>query len=176
MTNHQFTQIPLLPVQQYRVIFTFPLHFFWLHHVACGILVPWPGWNPCPLHWECGVSTTGPPRKSLPFCICNSLPWLRETRLPLSVIYLLWSVDLYVMHLHLLCCPSPTLGFWHIESGCCPSHHHTRALILKKLSSPCLGSGTPHRAALLHGQPPHSFLVLTPCFGLFQLLCPYPYL
>ena len=52
MTNHQFTQIPLLPVQQYRVIFTFPLHFFWLHHVACGILVPWPGWNPCPLHWQ----------------------------------------------------------------------------------------------------------------------------
>ena len=32
---------------------------------ACGILVPQPeGSNPCPLHWELGVLTTGLPGKS----------------------------------------------------------------------------------------------------------------
>ena len=31
---------------------------------ACGILVPDKGWNPCHLHWEHGVLTTGPPGKS----------------------------------------------------------------------------------------------------------------
>ena len=35
--------------------------------LSCGIwdLVPWPGSNPGPLHWEHRVLTTGPPGKSL---------------------------------------------------------------------------------------------------------------
>ena len=32
---------------------------------ACGIQLPDQGLNPGPLHWERGVLTTGPPRKSL---------------------------------------------------------------------------------------------------------------
>ena len=32
--------------------------------VACGIQFPDQGWNLGPPHWECGVLTTGPPRKS----------------------------------------------------------------------------------------------------------------
>ena len=34
-------------------------------HAGCGILVPRPGIEPCPLHREHGVLTTGPPGKSL---------------------------------------------------------------------------------------------------------------
>ena len=33
---------------------------------ACGILVPQPGIEPVPLHWEHGVLTTGPAQKSIP--------------------------------------------------------------------------------------------------------------
>ena len=32
--------------------------------VACGIYFSEQGLNPGPLHWECGVSATGPPGKS----------------------------------------------------------------------------------------------------------------
>ena len=39
--------------------------FFWLCFLVCGILVPQPGIEPVPLQWKCGVSTTGPPGKSL---------------------------------------------------------------------------------------------------------------
>ena len=39
--------------------------FFWLCHTSCSILFPHPGINPCPLHWEPGVLTTEPSRKSL---------------------------------------------------------------------------------------------------------------
>ena len=39
--------------------------FFWLHYMACGILVPWPGLEPRLRQWECQVLTTGPPGKSL---------------------------------------------------------------------------------------------------------------
>ena len=35
---------------------------FWLCHMACGILVPWPGIKPMPLALET-VLTTGPPGK-----------------------------------------------------------------------------------------------------------------
>ena len=38
--------------------------FFFFFLAACGILVPWPGIDPCPLHWKHGVLTTGPPGKS----------------------------------------------------------------------------------------------------------------
>ena len=37
----------------------------WPHCAACGILVPWPGWNPWPLQLKRGILTTGPPGKSL---------------------------------------------------------------------------------------------------------------
>ena len=36
---------------------------FWLHHVACGILAPWPGIEPGP-QWKHGVLTTGLPGNS----------------------------------------------------------------------------------------------------------------
>ena len=39
------------------------LHF-WLHHLAGGILVPWPGIEPAHLQCKCGVLTVGPPGKS----------------------------------------------------------------------------------------------------------------
>ena len=45
------------------ILFTY-LKFFWPHHTACGIIVPRPGLEPIPLVVECGVLTTGPPRKS----------------------------------------------------------------------------------------------------------------
>ena len=38
--------------------------FFFFFLAACGISVPWPGVDPCPLHWKHGVLTTGPPGKS----------------------------------------------------------------------------------------------------------------
>ena len=38
--------------------------FFWLHRVACGILVPWPEIEPPPGQWKCQVLTTGPPGNS----------------------------------------------------------------------------------------------------------------
>ena len=37
--------------------------FVWFGHAACGI-IPDQGSNLCPLHWELGVLTTGPPVKS----------------------------------------------------------------------------------------------------------------
>ena len=38
---------------------------FWPSCMACEILVPWPGIEPGPRQWECGVLTTGQPEKSL---------------------------------------------------------------------------------------------------------------
>ena len=37
---------------------------FWLHHVACEILLPNQGLNLCPLHWNLRALTTGLPRNS----------------------------------------------------------------------------------------------------------------
>ena len=47
-------------------LLTVQWHFlvFWLCCVACGILVPWPGMEPVPLHCKCRVLTTGLPGKS----------------------------------------------------------------------------------------------------------------
>ena len=39
------------------------LYFFWLCHTACRIFSDQRS-NPCPLHWEHGVLTAGPPGKS----------------------------------------------------------------------------------------------------------------
>ena len=44
--------------------FSSQFFFFWLHHAACEVRVPQPGWNTCPLRWERGVLTSGPPGKS----------------------------------------------------------------------------------------------------------------
>ena len=55
-----------------------------LHIVVRGILETQPGTEPAPLHWKCGVLTTGLPRKSpniifhFPFYIspsCGFLHW-----------------------------------------------------------------------------------------------------
>ena len=49
---------------------------FWPCHIACGILVPWPGIESTTLHWKSRVLTTGPPGKSwecvclVCFCVC----------------------------------------------------------------------------------------------------------
>ena len=37
--------------------------YFWLHQVAGGILVPWPGIESMPPEWKCRVLTTGLPGK-----------------------------------------------------------------------------------------------------------------
>ena len=34
--------------QLVTVVFLFCFFVFWLHHVACGILAPWPGIEPMP--------------------------------------------------------------------------------------------------------------------------------
>ena len=47
----------------YVTLFTLK-NFFWPHRVACGILAPQPGSNPCPCSGST-VLTTGPPGKSL---------------------------------------------------------------------------------------------------------------
>ena len=46
----------------YNLIFLF--FFFWLYHMACGLLIPWPRFEPVPLAWNDGVLTTGSPGKS----------------------------------------------------------------------------------------------------------------
>ena len=49
------------------MLFFFFSFFFWLHHTACGILVPQPGIEPVPLQWKHGILTTGPPGNSQPY-------------------------------------------------------------------------------------------------------------
>jgi len=41
------------------------LNYFSPPGMTCGILVPWPGTEPKPLQWKCGVLTRGPPGESL---------------------------------------------------------------------------------------------------------------
>ena len=48
--------------QSLRILF---FKFFWLHLVACRMLVLNQGSNRCPVPWRCRVLTTGPSRKSL---------------------------------------------------------------------------------------------------------------
>ena len=43
--------------------------FFWPHHTACRILVPWSGIEPGPQQWKHWVPTSGPPGNSLNFFI-----------------------------------------------------------------------------------------------------------
>ena len=49
------------------VVSTFCLISFWLHHVACWILVPWPGIRPALLQWKHGVLTSHTPGNSFFF-------------------------------------------------------------------------------------------------------------
>ena len=49
--------------------------FFSPRHTACRILVPYPGIEPVPLQWRCGVLTTGPPGKSQEWVLDRT--WLR---------------------------------------------------------------------------------------------------
>ena len=57
---------PMYSYTQHEVIvFLFLRYFFWSYHVACGILVPWPGTEPRPQKWEPGILTTRPPGHSL---------------------------------------------------------------------------------------------------------------
>ena len=52
----------------YSVIPLFIFFFFlsfWIHCVACRVLLPWPGIEPGLLHWELGVFDTGLPKKFL---------------------------------------------------------------------------------------------------------------
>ena len=62
-----------------------PLSFSLPRHVACRILVPDQGSNPCPLHWDQGVLTTGAPGESLPFRFSSSLLSCTPTLGPASV-------------------------------------------------------------------------------------------
>ena len=41
-------------------LFLLFIHSFWPRHAACGILVPWAGIEPMPLHWKWGVTTESP--------------------------------------------------------------------------------------------------------------------
>jgi len=71
--------------------------FTWLHQIlvtTCGIfdlswglrnVVPWPGIEPSPLHWEHVVLATGPPGKS-PVCIC----WSQTSKVSLRKSHLSW--------------------------------------------------------------------------------------
>ena len=58
-----------LPFQNaclHYIYFVFIFFLFRQCRMACGILVPDQGWNPCPLQWKCGVLTTGLPGNSPP--------------------------------------------------------------------------------------------------------------
>ena len=61
-------------------------------HMACKILVPNPGSNPCPLQWKCGFSTTGPPGKSLEFLFTDFYLFYFLKFVYLSIIYLFFAV------------------------------------------------------------------------------------
>ena len=53
-------------LSQMSIILFVYLFIYWPRHMACGILVSWPGIEPVPpVHWKHGVLTTGPPGKSL---------------------------------------------------------------------------------------------------------------
>ena len=56
-----------LHISEFRaifIIFYFISFIFWPCQVTCEILVPYQGSNPCPLKWQYGVLTTGPPGKT----------------------------------------------------------------------------------------------------------------
>ena len=44
--------------------------FFWLHCMACGILIPWPGIAPGPWQWKQWILTTGLPGSSQDWLSC----------------------------------------------------------------------------------------------------------
>ena len=52
---------------------------FWLHHVAYGISVPWPGIEPRPQQWNPGILTTGPPVVGGSLYLCTN-PFLNSQK------------------------------------------------------------------------------------------------
>ena len=56
----------ILPVYYFFYYFIIILFYFifWLHRVACGISVSWPGIEPGPWQWKCGILTTRQPGNS----------------------------------------------------------------------------------------------------------------
>ena len=58
-------RVMLYPHVPTRIVTHLPFVFFCFAHCeAYGLLAPWPGIEPRPLHWECRVLTTGPLGKS----------------------------------------------------------------------------------------------------------------
>ena len=51
---------------------------FWLHCIACGILIPNQGWKLHPLHWKHGVLTAAPPVKPLAVAVKRHLAILTD--------------------------------------------------------------------------------------------------
>ena len=86
---------------------------------ACGMwdILPWPGMEPPPLHWEHGVLALGPPGKSLDsvcllpliatvlpfvrhFVLCLSIYYLKQIHYA-SVFYVLFSTATWYLRFHL---------------------------------------------------------------------------
>ena len=63
----------------------------WLHHAACGILVPWPGTEPWLQQWEPKVLTTGPPGNSPSqrFTVFTNFQTVRRNHLMTRVLHAL---------------------------------------------------------------------------------------
>ena len=79
------------------------LIFFWLHHAACRILIPWPGIEPHPLQWKHGVLITGLPgnsdSSSRSFTFCNLELCYRSTSS--HVLWISWHFYHYEMILYI---------------------------------------------------------------------------
>ena len=69
----------------------FQIFFFFFKAVSCGIYFPDQGSNLGPLHWECGVFTTGPAAKSQPYQFC-CLEILCLPLTPVQPILLDWTI------------------------------------------------------------------------------------
>ena len=60
---------------------------------SCGTWDPWPGIEPGPLHWECGVLVTGPPEKSL--VLHFTLATLKKKKKQVTLILTIFYLTLY---------------------------------------------------------------------------------
>ena len=78
-------------------ISTYRYFFFWLCHMAYGILVPWVGFKPMLLKWQLGVLTTGPagkcPKPTFLLTVNGNLGFsiVLLKLLPASTHYPLWN-------------------------------------------------------------------------------------
>ena len=76
------------------------IFLFWLSPASCGIFPDW-GLNPCPVYWELGVLTSGPPGKSL-FCfLIEKLKlhghWSVGKYLPHNVLFVMFPLKFHVL-------------------------------------------------------------------------------